>query len=213
MAEAKKLRVPDAPGGVRFCTVCTNFLPVGEFKQGTRRYTCKKHSWATVGKKSKAKRMADTNKRILTRLWEKAYDDSKRFSPAWRTLEDGTAQSENHAHVKITQREIEQLLFTATDYSSKEVYDNPMEFAKRIAVVPVNPTEVLSLSNASLVPSPVKRRLFRAFKLDGLAGYNNVFAEAEQSTKSGVFVPSLEQIKTMKSAMNSILEAGRARDI
>jgi hypothetical protein len=87
-----------------------------------------------------------------------------------------------------------------------------MEFAKRIAVVPVNPKEVLSLSNVALVPSPVKRRLFRAFKLDGLAGYTNTFSEAERSTKNGVFLPSPEQMKTMQSAMNSILESGCARD-
>ena len=207
----KKMRVPDASGGIRYCTACDSFIPVGKFPLGPRRYTRKKHSWDTAGKKAKAKRMADTNKRILTRLWEKAYDDSKRFSRAWITLEEGKAESNNHAHVKITQREIEQLLFTATDYSSKEVFDNPMEFASRIAVIPVNPREVLSLSNAALVPSPVKRRLFRAFTLDGLAGYTNTFSEAGRRTKSGVFLPSQEQIKTMHSAMNSILESGCAR--
>ena len=73
--------------------------------------------------------MADTNTRILFRLWGKAYDDSKRFSRAWRTPEDGEAQPKDHANVSITQREIEQLLCTATNYSSKEVYDNPVEFA------------------------------------------------------------------------------------
>jgi len=59
---AKKLRVPDAPGGIRFCTACDNFLPVGEFPLGPRRYLCKTHMWATAGKKAKAKRMADANK-------------------------------------------------------------------------------------------------------------------------------------------------------
>jgi hypothetical protein len=145
-------------------------------------------------------------------LWEKAYDDSKRFSRAWRTLEEGKAESNNHAHVKITQREIEQLLLTATDYSSKEVFDNPMEFARRIAVVPVNPKEVLSLSNVALVPSHVKKRLFRAFKLDGLAGYTTALTEAERSTKSAVFLPSQEQLVKMQSAMNILLEPGWVSD-
>ena len=48
----------------------------------------------------------------------------------------------NHAQISTTQREIEQLLYVATNYASMEVYDNDREFAKRIAVVPVNPKEV-----------------------------------------------------------------------
>jgi hypothetical protein len=199
----KLLRVPDAPGGIRFCVACDSFLLVSEFPLGPRRYTCKKHTWETTGKKAKAKRLADTNKRILFRLWGKAYDDSKRFS-RWRTLVE--SQPRNQAHVSITQHEIEQLLYTATDYSSREVYDNPMKFARRIAVVPVNPKEILSLSNAALVPNTVKRELFRAFKLGGLQGYSCAFSEAERSTKS-VFHPSREQIKLMQSTMNSILES------
>ena len=137
----KNLRVPDAPGG-RFCTGCDGFRPVSEFPTGPRRYSCKKHMWATAGKKSKAKRMADTSKRLMFRLWGKAYDDCKRFNRAWRTLDDIDAQPNNHAHISITQREIEQLLGMATamapDYSSMEVQDDPMEFAKRIAVVPAS---------------------------------------------------------------------------
>jgi hypothetical protein len=204
----KKLRVPDAPGGIRFCTSCDNFLPVSEFPLGPRRYSCKMHMWATAGKKAKAKRMADTNKRIMFRLWGKAYDDSKRFNRAWRTLDDVDGRPTNHAFIAITQREIEQLLCTATDYSSMAVYDQPMEFARRIAVVPVNPKEVLSLSNAALVPNTVKRQLLRSWKLDGLEGYTNLFHEAECSVESStncVFRPSQEQIEMMQSTMNSIL--------
>jgi hypothetical protein len=199
----KKLRVPDAPGGVRFCTVCDRFLPVDEFPSGPRRYSCKKHMWATAGKRAKAKRMADTNKMILFRLWGKAYDDSKRFHCARRTLDDTDTQPMNHAHISITQLEIEQLLYTATDYFSTAVYDHHREFAKRIAVVPVNPKEVLSLCNAALVPTTVKRQLFRAWKLDDLEGYNNLFLESERSTNS-IFRPSQEQIEVMQSMMKSI---------
>jgi hypothetical protein len=86
-----------------------------------------------------------------------------------------------------------------------------MEFARRVAVVPVNPKEVLSFKNAALVPNTVKKELFRAFKLHGLQGYSCAFSEAERSTKS-VFHPSHEQIKVMQSTMNSILESGCARD-
>jgi hypothetical protein len=178
---------------------------------GPRRYLCKKHMWATAGKKAKAKRMADTNKRILCRLWGKAYDDSKRFNRAWGNLDDVDAQPKNRAHISITQREIEQLLCTATNYSSKEVYYSPMEFSRQIAVVPANPKEVLSLSNAALVSNTVKRHLFRAFKLNGLQGYTSAFSNAERSTKN-VFLPSQEQIKTIQSALNILLESGGVSD-
>ena len=200
----KKLRVPDAPGGVRFCTVCDSFLPVDEFPTGPRRYSCKKHMWATAGKRAKAKRMADTNKMILFRLWGKAYDDSKRFNCARRTLDDTDTQPMNHAHISITQREIEQLLYIATEYSSTAVCDHYREFARRVAVVPVDPKEVLSLCNAALVPNTVKRQLFRSFKLDGLEGYNSFFQETERSTNS-VFRPSPEQLETIQSMMNLTL--------
>jgi hypothetical protein len=207
----KKHRVPDAPGG-RFCTGCDGFRPVSEFPTGPRRYSCKMHMWTTAGKKAKAKRMADTNKRILFRLWGKAYDDSKRFNRAWKTLDDIDSQPNNQAHISVTQREIEQLLgmatAMATDYSSMEVQDDPMEFAKRIAVVPVNPKEGLSLSNAALVPNTVKRQLFRAWKLEGLEGYTKLFHEAECSAASRtkcVFRPSHKQIEMMQAKMNSIL--------
>ena len=209
---AKKLRVPDAPGGIRFCTACDNFLPVGEFPLGPRRYLCKTHMWARAGKKAKSKRMADTNKMILFRLWGKAYDDSKRFNRAWKTVDHTEAQSINHAQISITQREIEQLLYMATNYASMEVYDNHREFAKRIAVVPVNPNEVLSLCNAALVPNTVKRQLFRSWKLDGLQGYNNLFQESERSTNS-VFRPSHGQIETMRSKLNSILQPVSEGDV
>jgi hypothetical protein len=152
--------------------------------------------------------MADTNKRILFRLWGKAYDDSKRFNGAWKTLDDVAGRPMNHAFISITQREIEQLLCMATDFSSMAVDDHPMEFARRIAVVPVNPKEVLSLSNAALVPNTVKRQLFRSWKLDGLEGYTNLFHEAECSAASStkyVFRPSQEQIEMMQAKMNSIL--------
>jgi len=208
----KKPRVPDAPCGLRFCTSCDRFLPVSEFPRGPRRYSCKTHMWANAGKKAKVKMMADTNKSILFRLWGKAYDDSTRFSNAWGTLDGAGSQTvKNQARVSITQREIEQLLCTATDYSPKEAYDYPTEFARHIAVVPVNPNALLSLSNAALAHPTVKRQLFRAFKLDGLAGYNRTFREVG-SDPENIFVPSQEQLDLMRSAMNPVLESGCAKD-
>jgi len=208
----KKPRVPDAPGRLRFCTACDRFLPVSDFPLGPRRYSCKTHMWQNAGKKAKVKMMADTKKQILFRLWGKCYDDSKRFSNAWATLDGAGAQPvKNHSRVSITQREIEQLLCTATNYSPTEAFDYPTEFARHIAVVPVNPSAPLSLCNAALVYPTVKRQLFRAWKLEGLAGYTNAFREAG-SNPENVFVPSQEQLDLMRSAMNPVLESGCEKD-
>jgi hypothetical protein len=200
------LQIPDALEGLRVCVACNNLLSVATPPWEPPRYTCKTHGTSTA-QKAKAKRMRDTNQRIVYRLWGKAYGDSKRFSCVWKSLDGARVHTTMQGHVAITLCEIEQLLRAATDYPSKEVYDNPMEFAKRITVVPRNPKEVLSLKNAVLVTNTVKRKLFRGFKLDGLQGYANALSEAQRGSKT-VFLPTRKQIKTIQSKMNLLLEPG-----
>ncbi|KAJ1466457.1 hypothetical protein T484DRAFT_2478116 [Baffinella frigidus] len=205
----KPLRAPDAPGepygSVR---TCDNFLSVDVSPREPRRYSCKHHGTSTA-QKAKAKRMRETNQRIVYRLWGKACGDSKRFICAWKSL-DGAVRVHTtmQGHVSITLCEIEQLLCAATDYPSREVYDSPMEFVRRITVVPRNPKQLYH-SLTLLVTNTVKRKLFRAFKLDGLQGYTNALSEARRGSRN-VFLPTLEQLTTMQSAMNTLLQAGCA---
>jgi hypothetical protein len=200
------LRVPDAPGGLRFCVACNNILSVDAFPRETRRNTRKNHG-TTTAQKAKAERMRDTNQRIAYRLWGKAYGDSKRFICAWKSIDGATVHTTMKGHVAITLCEIEQLLRAATDYPSEEMYENPMDFAKRITVVPRNPRKILSFDNAVLVMNTVKRKLFRAFKLEGLQGYTNALSGAQRNSRN-VFIPNREQIKTMQSQMNILLDPG-----
>ena len=195
----------------RFCTACDCWLLVSEFATGPRRYSCKKHQWLNAGKKAKAKRLASIAKRLLFRIWGTAYDDSKRFSGTWKTLQDDEAHPKNRAHIDIKQIEIEQLLSQATNYHSKEVYDNPMEFARRVAILPRNPEQMLSFDNAAVVTNILKRRLFRAWKLGGSEAYTSEFIKAAISDKN-VFVPSREQLKTMETAMNVLIDSGGVLD-
>lgn len=51
------------------------------------------------------------------------------------------------------------------------MYSDLLELGRSTAVVPINPTEIVSLSNAALVPSTVKRTLLKAFRTDGVQGY------------------------------------------
>jgi hypothetical protein len=156
--------------------------------------------------------LSDPKTRILSRLWNKAYDDAARWR-ACRTLQAGEAQPKEHANVAITQREIGHLLLcTSTDFSvTGMLSDNPLRIARHIAIVPVNPTEVLSLANAALVSDTLKRQLFRAFKLGGLEGYTKSILQAEKNSKS-VFIPSQEQIQLMQPLTNSSLAGGCTSD-
>ena len=203
----KPLQIPDASGGQRGCVACDNRLSVAATPRNPRRYTCNPHGTSTA-QEAKAKRMRETNQRIVYRLWGKAYGDSKRFNCAWKSLDGVTVHTKTQSRVALTLREIEELLRAATDYPSKEIFDNPMEFARGIAVIPRNPKEVLSLSNAALVTNTTKRKLFCGFKLDGLQGYANALTEAQRGFSMCVFLPTREQIKMMQSKLNLSLETG-----
>ena len=206
-------RIPDAPGGIRFCLACDKWIPVIEFPRGTRRHCCKRHSWANSGRKARARQLADTNKRILFRLWGKCYSDSARFSFAWRASEDSACQPNTRkSRVAITQAEVEQMLtFGAADYSSKEVSENPVQFAKSLAIVPVDCDKIISLCNAALVSNCVKRKLFLDWKIGGCQMYSESLREAHMHTKNA-FIPTQDQLNLMRSKLNCVLESTGVQD-
>jgi hypothetical protein len=198
-------RVPDPEGG-RYCTTCRDWLPVENFPSGKRRYCCKMHRWERFGKLAKRKHMANTENKLLFALWVKAYSDSKLFKPIW---EDAPTKpgSSNTMRVNISQKEIEQLLhcmvktFHITS-TMCTMYKDLVEFGKRTAIVPISPEEIVSLENAALVPSTVKRQLLKAFRLDGLEGYTRTLRIAQTQTNI-VFRPSTEQLCEMQHTLVS----------
>ena len=154
----KRPRVPDPPGGVRFCVRCEDFIPVEQFPSGIRRYLCKLHMWTTSGKRSKAKRLSDPRKHALSKMWGRCYDDSKQFK---------------QKRIDIKQDEIDELL-KQFEYVQDEIDDegSPYEvIPHEIAIVPVEPTKMLSKSNAALVEATTRKALMRQLKNMGTEGY------------------------------------------
>jgi hypothetical protein len=198
--------VPDPPGGLRYCKQCKDWLPIDNFPCGKRRYCCKAHRWEKSGKQARRKQMADSKKQLLFTLWVKAYSDSKRFKPA---LVDTPTKygASNNARVNISQKEIEQLLRGMVESycltsTKRTMYEDLTELGKTTAIVPISPTELVSISNAVLVPSVVKRHLFKAFKLDGVEGYVKALHTVETHPNT-VFRPSVEQLSAMQETLVS----------
>jgi hypothetical protein len=208
-------RIPD-PEGNRFCTNCQSWLPVGNFPSGPRRYCCKIHRWERFGKQAKRKHMANTENKLLFTLWLKAYSDSKLFKSVWDNAPAKQGSSNPVAQVKISQKEIKKLLqcmvntFNITSVvntfnitsTMNTMYKDLVELGRSTAVVPVSPEEMVTISNAALVPSTVKRQLLKAFRSDGSEGYKRALRVAEAQTNT-VFRPSTEQLCEMQEKLVS----------
>jgi hypothetical protein len=82
------------------------------------------------------------------------------------------------------------------------MYKDLVELGRSTAVVPVSPEEMVTISNAALVPSTVKRQLLKAFRSDGIEGYKRALRVAEAQTNT-VFRPSTEQLCEMQEKLVS----------
>ena len=195
--------VPDPPEG-RYCKICKDWVPVNNFPSGKRRYSCNLHRWETYGKMAKRKHMAHGENKILFNLWIKAYSDSKRFSPVWEKEINQPGSSKVAMRVQISHKEIKQLLecmvhsFNITSNLNR----NLSEIAEDTTMVPISPTEIVSIANIAFVPSFIKRKLLRAFRLEGIEGYRRVFNIAAVQPNV-VFKPSSEQICTIQETLVS----------
>jgi hypothetical protein len=206
--DASKIRsrVPDPEKG-RYCTTCKDWLPVENFPSGKRRYCCKMHRWERFGKQAKRKHMANTENKMLFALWIKAYSDSKLFNSVWDDAPIKQGSSDTVARVNISHKQIKQLIqymvntFRITSAVCAMSHDL-VEIGKNTAIVPISPNKMVSFSNTALVPSTLKRQLFKAFRLDGLEGYTRALRIAEAQTNI-VFRPSAEQLCKMQETLVS----------
>jgi len=199
-------RIPD-PDGKRYCTACKAWLPVKNFPTGKRRYSCKLHRWERFGKSAKAKHMANAENKLLNTLWLKAYSDSKLFKPVGADAPTTPESSNPVARVNITHKQINKLIQCMVDtfrFKSNlcSMYKDLLELAKHTALVPIEPTEVVSFENAALVPSSVKRQLLKAFRQDGAHGYRRALRVAEAQEKL-VFKPTSDQLSKMQETLVS----------
>ena len=158
------------------------------------------------GKLAKSKHMSNAENKLRSKLWVKAYSDSKLFNSVWGDAPKKPGVSDIK-RVNISNKEIEQLLHCMVKTfriksTMCRMYDDLVELGKNIAIVPISPKEVICLSNAALVPSTVKRQLLKAFRLDGIDGYTKALHIA-QAQPSVVFRPSAEQLCEMQQTLLS----------
>jgi hypothetical protein len=116
---------------------------------------CKAHMKASA-KRSTQKMLSKPQKRALNEVWARCYKDCKVFE---------------QARIGIKQSEIDELLkVCVVDEIGKNglVYEN---LAKGIAVVPIDPTKVLCISNAVLVTPKTRKLLMKRWKRLGKEEY------------------------------------------
>ena len=150
--------VPDPPGGVRYCTHCEDFITVTSFSSGARRYVCKAHMKASASRSTK-KMLSNPQKRALNKVWARCYKDCSVFE---------------QTRIGIKQAEIDQLLRVGVVEEKGQnglLYEN---LAKGIAVVPVDPTKVLSICNAVLVTPDTRKLLKKMWKRSGKEEYGKL---------------------------------------
>jgi hypothetical protein len=107
-------------------------------------------------KRSTQKMLQNPQKRALRKVWARAYKDCRRFG---------------QPRIGITQTEIDQLLTVGVVDEIREnviLYEN---LAKRVTVVPVDPTKILCMSNATLAATNTRTLLLKQWKLLGKEGY------------------------------------------
>lgn len=140
---------------MRFCTHCEDFISIDSFSSGARRFVCKAHMKASA-KRSTKKMLSNPKKRALAKVWARGYKDCRVFE---------------QTHIGVNQSEIDQLLQVGVvDEIGKNVvlYEN---VAEGIALVPIDPTNVLCISNAVLVTPATRKLLMSRWKRFGKEGY------------------------------------------
>ena len=199
--------IPDAPAGLRYCTFCEDFLPVKNFSNAATFCCngCKTHSWQILGKRAQEKHMQHAKITCIRTLWRKCYADSKLFLSTVTLGAESRPDkicSSGHARVEISEREIQHLLQGMIEMfslsSSMCAYENLRQLGKKFAIVPISPTQVISLSNACLVSSSVKRDLLKALKTNGCEGYLQALRWADTHRKT-VYKPSADKLSEMIS--------------
>ena len=160
-AHAKLPPVPDLDNR-RFCRACQAVLPVEAFPLGKRRYLCRRHMWLRVKKPSKERARADPHRKLLSVLWKRCWNDAK--------------TTFGHARIALLQRDIAKVL-SGFD-SGKGVHSKPPTIKSKtgaaepaIALLPVNPSQLLSQENHVVVEIDARRDMLRAYREGGMEQY------------------------------------------
>jgi len=103
--------------------------------------------------------LMNPQKRALSKVWARAYTDRKRFE---------------QPRIGIKQAEIDQLLTVGV---VDEMRDNVIlyeKLAKRVAVVPTDPSKILCMSNVAVVAMSTRKLLLKQWKRLGKEAYSKL---------------------------------------
>jgi hypothetical protein len=141
--------VPDLNNN-RFCRACRASLHVDAFPPGKRRYLCRRHTWLRNKKPSMDRALADPRKKLLRVLWRRCWVDAKKAF--------------GHTRIALLQRDIAKAL-SGFDFGEERSHESA------IALVPANPTQLLSHNNLVVVENNARRHLLRAYLQGGETEY------------------------------------------
>jgi hypothetical protein len=125
------------------------------------------HMWLASGKISSKKMLEDPRKRALNQVWSRAYKDCKFFK---------------QTRVAITQAEIGKLLAVVVAGGIAKTW--VLSEVGRIAVVPMDPTKLLSASNSALVATSTRSVLMKQWKRFGKEEYCKALQESSASEEA-----------------------------
>ena len=116
--------------------------------------------WIASGKRSSKKMLSDPQKRALNQVWGRAYKDSRLFK---------------QTRISITQAEIGKIL--AVWVAGGIEKNGGLYEAGGVAIVPADPTKVLSASNSAIVASSTRSVLMKQWKRFGKTEYCKLLLE------------------------------------
>jgi hypothetical protein len=120
--------------------------------------------WVATGKRSSKKMLEDPQKRVLTQVWSRAYKDCKVFK---------------QTRIAFTQAEIGKLLAFVVAGGIEKI--GVLSEVGGIAVVPVDPTKLLSASNSALVATSTRSVLMKQWTRFGKEEYCKLLQDSNAS--------------------------------
>ena len=116
-------------------------------------------------RRSTQKMLKNPQKRALSKVWARAYKDRRHFE---------------QPRIGIKQAEIDQLLTVGV---ADEIRENVLLYeilANRLAVIPIDPSKLLCMSNVVLVATSTRKLLLKKWKQLGKEAYSKLLRK-EQS--------------------------------
>ena len=137
-----------AQSTTRWCKMCDKFICVSLFRKKFQDFTCKKHMYDKLGRKAMAKQRNNPDNVGYISIRNICYVDMKTFK---------------QSSICLKRKEIESL----TGSISKHELLN-------FAVVPVNPSEIISIHNAVVVSRKVRVEMLKFFKNNDQKMYEEI---------------------------------------